>query len=177
MLQSLLSASASASGLTVAQLAAAGASLIAASSLFNGIGRLFWGAISDKIGRLLFRLIMGTQIAAFICLLFVRDPLLFAALVCYVLLCYGGGFGVMPSTATSLFGAPVMPIVYGTLLSAWSAGGIVGPQIAAAIADSLAAKNAAATGAAGATYAAGIAFLLLGLFFTLFLRDAKQAPR
>ena len=42
-----------------AALAAAGATLIAVSSLFNGIGRFFWGGLSDKIGRAqAFRLIL-----------------------------------------------------------------------------------------------------------------------
>jgi len=33
-------------------LAAMGATLIAISSLFNGFGRLIWGALSDRIGRI-----------------------------------------------------------------------------------------------------------------------------
>lgn len=32
-------------------LSAAGATLIAVSSIFNGLGRFFWGAVSDKVGR------------------------------------------------------------------------------------------------------------------------------
>ena len=38
--------------LSPATLAAYGATLIAASSVFNGLGRLFWGGISDQIGQL-----------------------------------------------------------------------------------------------------------------------------
>jgi len=47
-------------------LAACGATLIAVSSLFNGIGRLFWGGLSDRIGRVQsFRLMLATQVVAF----------------------------------------------------------------------------------------------------------------
>ena len=34
------------------KLAAYGATLIAVSSLFNGVGRMFWGGLSDRIGRM-----------------------------------------------------------------------------------------------------------------------------
>jgi len=113
-----------------ASLAAIGATLIAVSSMFNGMGRLFWGGLSDKIGRIqTFRLILGTQIVVFIALLFVGNPYIFAILVCYVLLCYGGGFGTIPAFVREVFPEILMPVVYGTLLTAWSAGGVLGPQI------------------------------------------------
>src|SRR5699024_8046327 len=102
-------------------LAAAGASLIAISSLFNGMGRFFWGAISDKIGRIqVFRLIFSSQILVFILMIFTDSPWIFGALVCYVLLCYGGGFGAMPSYVIDVFHAPIMPVIYGVILTAWA---------------------------------------------------------
>ncbi len=117
-------------------LASIGGTLIAISSLFNGIGRFFWGGLSDKIGRVqAFRLILGTQVFVFILLLFVKNPFIFAILVCYILLCYGGGFGTMPSFVKDVFTARLMPVVYGVILTAWSAGGVVGPQIVAFMKD------------------------------------------
>src|SRR5690554_6931335 len=117
-------------------LATAGATLIAVSSLFNGIGRFFWGGISDKIGRIqVFRLILGSQILVFILMMFTANPWIFGILVCYVLLCYGGGFGAMPSYVLDVFHSQLMPVVYGVILTAWSIGGIVGPQVAAFIRD------------------------------------------
>lgn len=117
-------------------LAAAGATLIAISSIFNGVGRFFWGGLSDKIGRIqTFRIILASQILVFAALIFIRQPLLFGVLVCYVLLCYGGGFGSMPSFVLDTFGQRLMAAVYGTILTAWSFAGIVGPQIVAIIKD------------------------------------------
>jgi MFS transporter, OFA family, oxalate/formate antiporter len=119
-----------------ASLAAAGATLIAISSIFNGLGRLFWGAISDKIGRIqTFRFILSTQVLVFVALMFTSHPLIFMVLVCYILLCYGGGFGTMPSFVLDVFGPQLLPVVYGTILTAWSIGGIAGPQIAAYLKD------------------------------------------
>ena len=119
-----------------AALAAAGATLVAISSLFNGIGRFFWGGVSDKIGRIqAFRIILGTQILAFIAMLLIANPWVFGILVCYVLFCYGGGFGTMPSFVGDVFTTKLMPVVYGIVLTAWSIGGIVGLQLSAYIKD------------------------------------------
>jgi OFA family oxalate/formate antiporter-like MFS transporter len=117
-------------------LARSGATLIAVSSLFNGIGRFFWGGLSDRIGRReAFRLILGSQLLAFLVLMHTGSPWLFALLICYILLCYGGGFGNMPSFVLDRFGSRVMPAVYGSILTAWSAAGIAGPQLVALIKD------------------------------------------
>ena len=81
-------------------LAEYGATLIAVSSLCNGVGRLFWGLLSDRIGPVrVFRILLAMdQMVVFGVLMTERDPWVFAALVCYVLLCLVGGFATMPST-------------------------------------------------------------------------------
>ncbi len=149
-----------------AALAAAGATLIGISSLFNGIGRFFWGGLSDKIGRVqAFRLILGTQMVVFLLLTVVSNPWIFGAIVCYVLLCYGGGFGTMPSFVLDVFHARLMPIVYGIILTAWSTAGIVGPQIAAYLKDNFAGQ------AATYTFIAGAIMLGLGLLIAFTLNN------
>ncbi|MBP2636895.1 MAG: yhjX 1 [Firmicutes bacterium] len=152
----------------VAGLAAAGATLIAVSSIFNGVGRFFWGGLSDKIGRVqTFRLILGTQFVVFGALLFVSDPIIFSILVCYILLCYGGGFGSMPSFILDVFGQKLMPVVYGAILTAWGCGGIVGPQIVAFLKDNFAAE------AARYTFVTAAVLLALGLAITFALNNNK----
>ena len=156
----------------IAGLAASGATLIAISSIFNGIGRFFWGGLSDKIGRVqAFRLILGTQFIVFVTLMFVSNPIIFGVLVCYVLLCYGGGFGSMPSFVLDVFGAKLMPVVYGTILTAWGCAGIVGPQIVAYLKDNFAAQ------AAQYTFVTASALLLLGLLITFALNNNKFAAK
>lgn len=150
-------------------LAMAGATLIAISSLFNGIGRFLWGGLSDKIGRIqVFRLILGSQIVVFILMMFTGNPWIFGILVCYVLLCYGGGFGAMPSYILDVFQARLMPIIYGVILTAWSIGGIVGPQVAAFIRDFYV-DSPAMIGSR--TYMAGTILLVIGFLITLTLTN------
>lgn len=156
--------------LPTATLAAYGATLIAASSVFNGLGRLVWGGISDRIGQLrTFRVILATQVAAFAALVVVSSPWVFGILICYVLLCYGGGFGVMPSFVLNTFGNRLMPVMYGCVLTAWSAAGVVGPQVIARLKDHC--------GAQASVYAFGLGAGLLALGFSLtwLLRHPNEA--
>ena len=124
-------------------LASYGGTLIGVTSIFNGLGRFFWGGLSDKIGRTnVFRTMFGTQILAFIAIAYIENPWIFAVILCYVLLCYGGGFGTMPSFVSDVFGAKKLPVVYGTMLTAWSVAGIVGPQAVALFTDKIPDKAA-----------------------------------
>ena len=158
--------------LTAEALSAAGATLIAVSSLFNGFGRLFWGAISDRLGQILvFRLILISQIFVFAALVVVREPWLFGVLVCYVLLCYGGGFGVMPSFTGVMFGQSVMPTVFGAILTAWAAAGIAGPQLVAFIKDHYADQ------AGQLTFSVAALLLLVGAALSLLLRPRRVGSR
>jgi len=159
-------------GLDAAKLSGYGASLIAASSLFNGIGRLFWGALSDRIGRReTFSLLLATQLVVFFLMILTDSPWLFAILVCYVLLCYGGGFGTMPSFVLDVFGNRLMPAVYGAVLTAWSAAGIVGPQIVAILKDIYPAKTYPAR-AATLSFTMGAALLAIGLILSLLCKNS-----
>ncbi len=109
-------------------LAEYGATLIAISSLCNGIGRLFWGLLSDRIGRVkVFRILLASQMVVFGVLMTETNPWVFSALVCYVLLCFGGGFATMPPFVLDVFGPKKMSSIYGAVLTAWAAAGIVGP--------------------------------------------------
>jgi len=60
---------------------------------------------------------------------------LVATLFAVVLLCYGGGFGTMPSFVADYFGTKYMGLIYGWILLAWGVGGIVGPIFAAVVKD------------------------------------------
>lgn len=156
-------------GLTdVAELAAKGATLIAVSAIFNGVGRFFWGAVSDKLGRVTsFRLIFIIEIVVFVLLIVSKSPVLFFIGVCIVLLCYGGGFGIVPALVKERYPA-IMASVYGITLIGWGVGGIVGPQIVAYMRDNYGAD------AGVYSFVAGVILLCLGFVFSLLVKRSPE---
>lgn len=151
-----------------ATLEKSGATLIAISALFNGLGRFFWGSISDKLGRVTtFRLLLLIEMGVFASLIFIKSPILFSVGVCLILLNYGGGFGVLPSLIKDFFGTKLMPIVYGAALTAWGVGGILGPQITAYMKDHF------AEDAGLYAYKVALVLIALGIALSFFVKNKK----
>ena len=151
-----------------ATLEKSGATLIAISALFNGLGRFFWGSISDKLGRVTtFRLLLLIEMGVFASLIFIKSPILFSVGVCLILLNYGGGFGVLPSLIKDFFGTKLMPIVYGAALTAWGVGGILGPQITAYMKDHF------SEDAGLYAYKVALVLIALGIGLSFFVKNKK----
>jgi MFS transporter, OFA family, oxalate/formate antiporter len=105
-------------------------------AVFNGLGRFFWGAVSDRIGRnMAYLLIFLLQVVIFFTVGHLHSLALVSILFAVVLLCYGGGFGTMPSFVADYFGTKFMGFIYGWILLAWGVGGIVGPIFVAVVKD------------------------------------------
>ena len=116
---------------TNAQLAGA---LMLVFSLFNGIGRLFWAALSDKISRRKVYFIMFvSQAVAFYVISASGSLIVFVILACYIYSCLGGGFATMPAYAADTFGTKYVGRIYGWIFTAKAAAGIAGPTLYARI--------------------------------------------
>jgi MFS family permease len=105
-------------------------------AVFNGLGRFFWGAVSDRLGRnLAYAGIYAVQVVVFFILPGLHSVWLVSIAFAVILLCYGGGFGVMPSFNADYFGTKYLGQNYGYIITAWGVGGVVGPFIAAKVKD------------------------------------------
>jgi nitrate/nitrite transporter NarK len=139
-------------------------------ALFNGLGRFFWGAVSDRIGRnMAYLLIFLLQVVIFFTVGGIHSIALVSILFAIVLLCYGGGFGTMPSFVADYFGTKYLGLIYGRILLAWGVGGIVGPIFAAVVKDH--------TGSfSGALPVIGVV-LLIAAILPIVTRPPGEAPR
>jgi MFS transporter, OFA family, oxalate/formate antiporter len=130
--------------LSAVELASAGATLIAAASIGNSVGRLFWAWLSDKVGRIMtFLLLLGTSAIAFLLLPYIVSPLIFGILISYTIASYGGGFGTIPSLISDLFGPKRMSAIHGLVLSGWATAGLLAPPLFGFMNDTMPVDKAA----------------------------------
>ncbi len=110
-------------------------SALGVMSLFNGIGRLGWGAFSDRAGHR--AAMLGTAvIATATCALLLPGAHTFGRVltgICLVGFCYGGALAVMPSVTAAFFGPRHIGANYGLLFTAWGAAGFVVPRYCASV--------------------------------------------
>jgi OFA family oxalate/formate antiporter-like MFS transporter len=110
----------------------AAAGMVGLISIFNGAGRVFWAWVSDYIGRArVYLLLYGVQAVIFLLLPSLDNVTLFSAAFAVIGLCYGGGFGTMPSFTADFFGSRFMGGIYGWMLLAWGAAAIPTPLLIA----------------------------------------------
>lgn len=114
---------------------AAAAGAVGLLSIFNGLGRLFWGAVSDKLGRLnslamlfaLYTVSLGLILPA------AHTPALVLVGLALVAVSFGGYFTLMPSLTADWFGTKYLGVNYGWVFTAYGTAAILGPVIIARV--------------------------------------------
>lgn len=104
---------------------------VAIIGLFNGLGRLFWSSISDKIGCwTTFMLFIGINVVCFALIpSFSNNAISFQIFTYVIIAGYGAGFATMPSFVKSIYGIENYGQVLGYILTAWSAAAFAGPLL------------------------------------------------
>ncbi|UCF04378.1 MAG: OFA family MFS transporter [bacterium] len=126
------------SGYSLAEASAiAGTAMAVYLSIANGLGRIIWGTISEKIGRK--RAIFAmTLFQGIMMLLFYymggSKGLLFlgAAIIGFN---FGGNFSLFPTATADFFGTRSVGPNYGWMFTAYGVGGIIGPILAGYVRD------------------------------------------
>jgi OFA family oxalate/formate antiporter-like MFS transporter len=106
-------------------------------ALFNGLGRIIWGMISDKIGRKLSIIIMAATQGVFVFLFQYMAGneytlYLFAMLIGFN---FGGNFALFPTITADIFGTKFVGMNYGWVFLAYAIGGIFGPIMGGKLGD------------------------------------------
>jgi OFA family oxalate/formate antiporter-like MFS transporter len=104
-------------------------------SIFNGAGRIFWGRISDALGRMKTLFIMFTLCGVAMLLYNVIGafPPYYWIGVAIVGACFGGYLALFPAITADFFGTKNIGANYGFVFMAYGVGGLLGPQFAARV--------------------------------------------
>jgi len=103
---------------------------VLAISMFNSIGRLLWGMVSDKLGRINTIIVLLSITAILSLLVNAASGYWIYVLIACIGFTYGGLLSNFPSLTADLFGAKHMATNYGFVLLGFGAGAIISSQIA-----------------------------------------------
>lgn len=154
----------------LARLAAKGAAAVGWLAIFNAVGRVFWGLLSDRVGRTPAFVMMFVFQAATLSLLATLTSELGLTIGAAVIgFNFGGNFALFPSATADLFGARNLGANYGWVFTSYGVAGVIG----------VAAGNAAkvATGSYRAAFLVAAALCVLSACVSVWLAVARRQAR
>lgn len=111
------------------------ANAVALVAIFNTIGRIILGALSDKVGRI--KVVSGTLVVTAVAVTVLNVvPLsfpLFFACVAAIAFCFGGVITVYPAIVSDFFGLKNQSKNYGIIYQGFGFGALAGSMIAAVL--------------------------------------------
>ena len=143
-------------------------------AILNGLGRIVWGTVSDKIGRKMALFLMCT-FQGVIMLLFYKMGSTVTGLIvgaCIIGFNFGGNFALFPVATADFFGNKSVGSNYPLVFLAYGVAGIAGPQVAGYFKD--AAKGGEVSAWMTPFVVAGIACLVSAVI-GLLLKPPKHA--
>jgi len=147
---------------------------ILAITMFNSFGRLFWGAVSDKLGRKNTICILLSGAAILSILVGIVPGLMIYVLIALIGFFYGGLLSNFPSLTADLFGPKHMATNYGVILLGFGAGAVLSSQIAGHFANNAVRENEPALMLPAFVIASGCSLLALVLMLILKALRKKQ---
>lgn len=129
----------------------AGAMAVSILAIFNSLGRIFWGRLSDGIGRKTTLVVVFGLCGTMMLLLDgLRSYPLYLLGICVIGMCFGGFLALYPAVTADYYGTRHMGVNYGWMFLAFGAGGLFGPFLAAWLMKDAVSIRYLATDAGGA---------------------------
>jgi OFA family oxalate/formate antiporter-like MFS transporter len=143
----------------------------ASYAIFNALGRILWGRISDAISRKGAMFIMFLTQGIFLFILIAATSSggaggawFLVIMVALIYFNFGGNFSLFPSATADFWGTKNLGVNYGLVFSAYGIGGILGPQIAGYV------KSHSLTGNYTTAYLIAGVLCLIAAVFSLLTR-------
>ncbi len=109
------------------------ANAVAMIALFNAGGRLIWGTLSDKLGRMrvVFMLFAITAVSMIVMSVVTLNFFIFFACLAGIAFCFGGFLAVFPTITGEFYGMKNLGANYGVVYQAYGIAALAGPIIVA----------------------------------------------
>jgi OFA family oxalate/formate antiporter-like MFS transporter len=145
----------------------AGFLLVVILSIFNALGRLGAGVLSDKVGRTraMMLVFMLQALNMFLFAFYTTIPWLILGSA-IAGLAYGAVFSLFPTTTAEYFGMKNLGVNYGLIFTGWGVAGVIGPMLGGMVADK--------TGAYGYGYLVAAVFLVIATLLVGLMKAPKE---
>ena len=118
--------------------AGAAAAIVSFLAIANTIGRLVWGNVSDKVGKIKTMILIQAVMAVIMLLLFmlVHNQMLFTIVLMGTTFCYGGAACLVAPITEEIFGSKNIGGNYSVTFSVFGFSGLIGPVVISSIRQS-----------------------------------------
>ncbi|MHB8961936.1 MAG: L-lactate MFS transporter [Saccharofermentanales bacterium] len=143
--------------------------LVMIYAVFNWLGRIVFGILSDRIGRKTASImIFSLQVLCYSLFPFYTSfiPLVLGAIV--IAFCFGGMLTIFPAMTADYFGIRNLGVNYGLVFTAWGFGGVLGPLLGGLVRD--------LSGNYNISYIVASALCLIGLLLAITISQPLSAP-
>lgn len=134
--------------------------LVGVFSIMSAVGRVFWGTLSDKLGKLktlmLLSIVTGVSMAV---LILVPGLPLYVAMLVLATLCYGGFCCIVGPLTAEVYGQAHFKENYSVIYMVYTIASLIGPVLISTVRDT--------TGELSGAYVVGLIFCVLGVCITV----------
>jgi len=159
--------------------AAVAAVVVSLNSIFNSLGRIIWGSVSDKLGQYTTLILIYGLLG--VCMILLRiangNTMFFYIAAVGTGFCYAGVLSVFPSLTSNTFGLKNQGLNYAFMYIGFSIAAFAGPRIAASLAETAGGSLAeTAGGSYNLPFVIALVLIAIGIGL-LFLLKKMQAKK